>query len=164
MSDSGTVPDFDRLLIKHKFYNNFTWDITVSLTVSVFPASFTCATDSVRCLSYISLPILLDLYSRMFTFSKRFNLSFGRHPAIIFVRRQFRFYMSSHFTTCQRTSGQYTLLSRYWSSEISFLCKKILKTSNSLHIRTSCCLMLFPCFMEDVPWSWASSFCINRRL
>ena len=127
-------------------------------------SDFYMATDSVRCLSYISSPIFLDLYSRMFTFSKRFNFSFGRQPAIIFVRRQFCFYMSSHFTKCQRTSGQYTLLSRHWSSEISFLWTKILKTSDSLHIRTSCCLMSFPCFMVDVPWSWASSFCTNRRL
>jgi hypothetical protein len=98
----------------------FTKDTTVSMTVGVFPASFYVATDSVRCLFYISSPLFIDFYSWKFTFLKRFKLSFGRHPAIIFIRRQFCFYMSSHFTTCQRTSGQYMLLSRNWSSAMSF--------------------------------------------
>jgi len=164
MSDSRTVSAFDKLLIEHKFYNRFYIRHNSLSNCGSLSSEFYTATDSVRCLFYISSSFFIGLYTRMFIFLKRFNLSFGRHPAIIFVRRQFCFYMSSHFTTCQRTSGQYMLLSRHWSSEISFLCTKILKTSNSLHIRTSCCLILFPCFMVDVSWSWASSFCTNERL
>ena len=163
MSYSGTVSAFDRLLIKHKFYNSFYIRYNSFSNCGRLSSAFYIATEYVRCLSYISSTFFIDLYSGMFTFLKRFNLSFGRHPAIIFICRQFYFYMSSHFTTCQRNGGQCMLFSRRWSLEIPFLCTKILKTSNSLYIRTCCCLMLFPCFMVDVPWSWASSFCTNER-